>query len=213
MSGSARGRAYCRGGLKRAVDLAAASAALLLLSPLFGIVAAAIVLTSGPPVFFRQVRVGLDGRPFRIFKFRTMRAGAPGLPITGRGDARITPIGRWLRGSKVDEFPQLLNVLAGQMSLVGPRPELPQYVALYTQEQRRVLEVRPGLTDDASVQFRDEERILGQVDPEGRERHYVAQILPRKLELNLGYIARAGFFCDLGILLRTARAVALRSRR
>lgn len=213
MSHPSGGREYCRGRLKRTFDLAAASLALLALSPFFALIAALIVLTSGWPVFFSQLRVGLDGRPFRIIKFRTMRTTATGLPITGRGDRRVTPVGRLLRRSKLDELPQLLNVLAGHMSIVGPRPELPQYVDRYTAEQRVVLEVRPGLTDDASVQFRDEEEFLGHVAPEVRELHYLEQILPRKLDLNLGYIARAAFFRDLEIILRTAGAIVWRRRR
>ena len=213
MSPPSEGKAYCRGRLKRTFDLVAATLSLLLLSPVLGLIAALIGLTSGPPIFFRQVRVGLDGRPFRIIKFRTMRTVEAGLPITGQDDGRITPIGRLLRRSKLDELPQLLNVMAGDMSIVGPRPELPQYVALYTEEQRKVLAVRPGLTDDASVLFRDEEQLLGQVPPETRERHYLEQVLPRKLDLNLGYIARAGFLCDLAIMLRTTGAVVRRRPR
>jgi lipopolysaccharide/colanic/teichoic acid biosynthesis glycosyltransferase len=201
------GRAYCRGPAKRAFDLAAASLALLILSPLLVLIAVVVGAASGRPILFRQVRVGMDRRPFRIVKFRTMRTGTEGLPITGRDDQRITPIGRLLRRTKLDELPQLLNVITGDMSIVGPRPELPRYVALYTDLQRRVLDVRPGLTDDASVRFSDEERLLGQVLQEERERHYVERILPQKLDLNLGYIDRAGFLPDLSIILRTVGSV------
>lgn len=206
------GRAYCRGSAKRAFDFAVASLALLILSPLLLLLAVVVRMASGRPILFRQVRVGMDLRPFRIVKFRSMRAAAEGLPITGHDDRRITPIGRLLRRTKLDELPQLLNVIAGDMSIVGPRPELPRYVALYTDRQRRVLDVRPGLTDDASVRFRDEERLLGQVPEEERERHYLEQILPRKLDLNLGYIETAGFLRDLSIILRTAGAVFSRGR-
>ena len=212
MTLAARGRSYCRGRLKRVFDLTAASVALLALAPFLALIALLIRVSSGPPVFFRQDRVGMDGRLFSILKFRTMRAGTSGLPITGGDDGRITPFGRLLRRCKADELPQLFNVLAGHMSLVGPRPELPRYVALYTRQQRRVLEVRPGLTDDASLVFRDEERILGQVPPESRERHYVERILPRKLELNLASIERAGLLQDLTVLLKTAGTIFARIR-
>ena len=213
MSSTVGGRAYCGGRLKRTFDLASSFAALLVLAPLLGLIAFLIRVTSGPPILFRQERVGLDGRPFCILKFRTMSPEVSGPPITGRGDERITSFGRLLRRSKLDELPQLLNVLRGDMSVVGPRPELPRYVTLYTHARRRVLEVRPGLTDDATVLFRDEERLLGQVPPESRERYYVEQILPRKLDLNLGYIERAGLLYDLSIILKTVGAILTRSRR
>jgi len=213
MSPTAGGKAYCRGRVKRTFDLTAAFAALVVLAPLLGVISILIRLMSGPPILFRQVRVGKDGRPFRILKFRTMRPEVTGLPITGSGDGRITPIGRLLRKSKLDELPQLLNVLIGDMSVVGPRPELPRYVALYTPERRQVLEVRPGLTDDATLQFRDEERLLGQIPQESREQHYLDRILPRKLDLNLRYIERAGFLRDLSIIIKTARAIGTRGRR
>jgi lipopolysaccharide/colanic/teichoic acid biosynthesis glycosyltransferase len=207
MSDSAGGTAYCRGRFKRTFDLTASSISLLLLAPLLLLIALLIRVTSGAPVLFRQERVGLDGRPFRIMKFRTMRTGITGPPVTARGDGRITPIGRVLRACKLDELPQLFNVLGGDMSVVGPRPELPRYVALYTPARRRVLDVRPGLTDDASVAFRDEERLLGAIPPEERERFYLDTILPRKLDLNLAYIEGAGFLRDLSIILATARAI------
>ena len=206
MSDSAGGRAYCRGPSKRAFDLVTSSVTLVLLAPLLLLIALLIRVTSGPPVLFRQERVGRDGRVFRILKFRTMRS-IPGPPVTARGDGRITPIGSALRACKLDELPQLLNVLGGDMSVVGPRPELPRYVALYTPARRRVLDVRPGLTDDASVAFRDEERLLATIPPEEREAFYVDRILPRKLDLNLAYIERAGFLRDLSIILATARAI------
>jgi lipopolysaccharide/colanic/teichoic acid biosynthesis glycosyltransferase len=212
MRAAPRATPYCTGRLKRAFDLLTASAAVLLLSPILGAIATLIRVTSGPPVLFRQERVGRRGKPFRIMKFRTMHAAASGLPITGQGDERVTPIGRLLRRSKLDELPQLLNVVIGHMSLVGPRPELPRYVASYPPEWRRVLDVRPGLTDDATLLFRDEERLLGEVPLDMRERYYVEEILPRKLELNLRYLERAGFLHDLLIILKTLGAIAARRR-
>lgn len=207
-----RGRAYGRGALKRAVDLLASSAALLLLAPLLLVLALLVALSSPGGVLFRQERVGLDGRPFRILKFRTMRPGQ-GLPITGAGDRRITPVGRFLRRAKLDELPQLVNVWRGEMSIVGPRPEVPVYVAGYGPEQRRVLEVRPGLTDPASLAYRDEERLLGRVPPDDRERYYVAEILPRKLRLNLDYVERASLAWDCELVARTLGALLLPGTR
>jgi len=202
------GRAYCRGPVKRVFDVAISVAALIVLAPLFLIVSVVVLLASGRPVLFTQERVGMDGRPFWLVKFRTMhREAATGLPLTGRGDPRVTRPGRFLRAAKLDELPQLWNVLRGEMSLVGPRPEVPRYVARYTVEQRRVLEVRPGLTDPASVLFRDEEALIGSV-PEGqRETFYLETVLPKKLLMNLEYIDRASVPYDLALVLRTIRIV------
>lgn len=208
MIAPARGLAYCRGRLKRCVDVALSLLGLALLSPLFLLVAVLLAVTSGRPIYFRHERVGLGGRPFCVLKFRTMRSGPQGgLPITGRGDVRVTTVGRLLRASKLDELPQLVNVLGGDMSLVGPRPEVPRYVALYTSEQRRVLKVRPGLTDPATILFRDEEALLGAVPDDGREEYYVSEVLPRKLRINLDYLDRAGFIYDMTILARTVAAI------
>jgi len=201
---SEAGLGYCRGRVKRVFDLICALAGLVLGAPVFVLLCLVVRLASGSPVFFSQERIGRDGRSFRIHKFRTMRTGRPGeLQITGSGDNRVTPLGRWLRASKLDELPQLLNVLRGEMSLVGPRPEVPLYVARYTGPQRRVLLVRPGLTDPATLLFRDEEDRLGEVAPEERERFYLATILPQKLGLNLAYLDRAGFWYDLALIFRT----------
>ncbi|MGH7504213.1 MAG: sugar transferase, partial [Longimicrobiales bacterium] len=147
---------------KRLLDLVLAIAGLLVLWPVFLGIAAAIKLDDRGPVFFRQTRVGRHGRPFRIWKFRTMvpRAEQLGSPITVDGDARVTRAGARLRACKADELPQLFNILAGEMSLVGPRPELPRYVEGYTDEQRRVLELMPGITDPASLRYRDEGALL-----------------------------------------------------
>ncbi len=213
MSGRGRGRAYCTGHLKRGVDLALGLLALTLLSPVLLIIAVAVAASSGRPVLFRQVRIGLDGRPFRLVKFRTMRADAEGgLPITASGDPRVTSLGRLLRASKLDELPQLLNVVRGEMSFVGPRPEVPRYVALYTREQRGVLQVRPGLTDPATVLFRDEETLLGAVEETRREAYYVNEVLPRKLALNLQYVEQAGLMYDLELIVGTIKAVLVPSR-
>jgi lipopolysaccharide/colanic/teichoic acid biosynthesis glycosyltransferase len=203
-----RGRSYCRGAVKRGLDVALALPALLLLAPILLLLAAAVLLTSGRPVLFVQERIGMDGRPFNLRKLRTMRKDvAKGLLLTGAGDARVTRLGRFLRASKLDELPQLANVLRGDMSLVGPRPEVPRYVARYTPEQRRVLETRPGLTDPASVLYRDEEAILGSVPEESRERYYLETVLPKKLGMNLEYIDRASVGYDIRLVLETVRVV------
>ena len=154
---------------------------------------------------FAQQRVGRGGRLFRLYKFRSMRvapAGSGNL-VTGRDDPRITPVGHWLRRTKLDELPQLWNVARGDMSLVGPRPEVPRYVACYTPQQRRVLEVRPGITDPATLAFRDEEDLLAAVPADEREAYYLREVLPRKLELNREYLERRGVWSDLGIIART----------
>jgi lipopolysaccharide/colanic/teichoic acid biosynthesis glycosyltransferase len=191
---------------KRAFDLLGASLALLLLSPLMLAIAAAIRLDSRGPVFFRQQRVGRHGVPFCIHKFRSMVANAPqrGPALTVGDDPRVTRVGRWLRRTRLDELPQLLDVLAGTMSLVGPRPELPQYVAQYPPGLReRVLSVRPGITDPSSLLHLDEaEQLARAADP---EREYIEVILPRKLQCAADYAARASLRSDLGVLLRTLR--------
>lgn len=191
---------------KRLVDVAASICGLVAASPVLVLVAAA-VKTDGGNVFFRQQRVGRHGRPFLIWKFRTMVPDAErsGPQLTVAGDVRITPVGRWLRRTKLDELPQLLNVLAGEMSLVGPRPEVARYVALYTTDQRRVLALVPGITDPASLAYRDEERLLAEAtDP---ERAYVEQIIPDKIRRNLEYAARSTVASDLRVVLRTFGAI------
>jgi lipopolysaccharide/colanic/teichoic acid biosynthesis glycosyltransferase len=193
------------------LDLTLAVAAIIVLSPVLAALALGILATMGWPVFFRQVRVGLDGRPFQLVKFRSMRPVEGGVSITARGDPRVTPLGRLLRATKMDELPQLLNIVSGRMSVVGPRPEVPRYVEAYTPDQRRVLDVRPGLTDPASLAFRNEEDLLGAVPAEEREALYVGQILPRKLALNLEYIEAASLGHDLGLIVRTFAAVILKA--
>lgn len=193
--------------LKRALDVGAAAAGLAALGPALVAVGALVRLTSRGPALFRQERVGKDGRPFQILKLRTMTADAPGRgpEVTRAGDRRVTPLGRLLRRTKLDELPQLVNVLVGDMSLVGPRPEVPRYVARYTGEQRRVLTVRPGITDWASIAYVDEEAVLARYPD--LERAYVEEVMPRKLALNLAYLERRGLATDLAILWRTARAL------
>jgi len=196
---------------KRLFDIAVSLLALLLLALPMLAIAAWIRLDSPGPVFFRQQRVGRHGVPFAIHKFRTMRADAGGLPLTVGADARITRAGRWLRRTRLDELPQLLNVLAGHMSLVGPRPEVPRYVALYPPALRdRALAVRPGITDPASLEHLDEAALLAAAaDP---EREYVERILPRKVAQAAAYAERATLASDVAVLARTARALLRRAR-
>ncbi len=193
---------------KRLFDLCCAAAGLVLLVPVLAAVALWVVWDSPGPAFFRQQRVGRAGRLFHIVKFRTMhpRAETAGPPLTVGADGRITRAGHWLRRTKIDELPQLFNVLLGQMSLVGPRPEVPRYVALYPDDLRTlVLSVRPGITDRASIEFRDESTLLGQSsDP---ERTYVEQILPIKLRYGADYARSHTLRCDLEIILRTLAAL------
>jgi lipopolysaccharide/colanic/teichoic acid biosynthesis glycosyltransferase len=193
---------YARYG-KRTLDIFSATAGLILLSPIFAVVACCIKSNSRGPVFFRQSRVGKDGCPFQILKFRSMSAdlSQTGLNITVAGDARVTCVGKFLRRHKLDEFPQLWNVLCGEMSLVGPRPELPIYVAEYSPEQRIVLSVKPGITDPASLAYRHEEEILaGHDDP---EHFYHTGILPDKLARNILYLQNITLWSDLRIISKT----------
>ena len=195
-------------GLKRAFDLLVSSLGLVAIIPVFFAAALAIKLDSAGPVFFLQQRVGRNFKPFWIFKFRTMTADAAarGGQLTAGADPRITRVGRWLRQTKIDELPQLINVLRGDMSLVGPRPEVPRYVEMYREEYREVLSVRPGLTDPASVKYRDEARILAASSDS--EQEYIRRILPDKIALARDYVARATFSSDLVILIRTLLRIA-----
>ena len=192
---------------KRLFDLLGAAAALLLLSPLLLLVALAIKLDSPGPVFFRQQRVGRRGVPFSIHKFRTMVHGAGGLPLTVGDDRRVTRVGAWLRRTRIDELPQFIDVLQGTMSLVGPRPEVPRYVAFYPPALReRALAVRPGITDPASLAFIDEGALLARAaDP---EREYIEVVLPAKLRQAAEYAERATLWTDLGVLWATLRRLA-----
>ena len=188
---------------KRLSDVLLSALGLSLLAPLFVLVTLLTKLTSQGPVFFHQRRVGKDGRIFAIFKFRSMVASSEqhGPPITVAGDSRVTSWGAFLRRHKIDELPQLWNVLKGEMSLVGPRPEIEFYVRAYTPLQRRVLEVRPGITDAASLVYRAEERVLSMSDEP--EKYYVEEILPKKLALNLQYIEAYTFSQDLSLIWKT----------
>ncbi len=195
---------------KRVFDLFWTIPGLVVLSPLFGVIALWIKLDDGGPVFFRQERVGQNGQLFRIWKFRTMVVDAEkrGRPLTVGRDPRITRAGYRLRRYKLDELPQLLNVLRGEMSLVGPRPEVPRYVALYTPEQRRVLDLMPGITDPASIRYRHENELLSQA--EDPEKVYVEEIMPEKIRINLDYAQRATIWSDFWVILQTLGFVPVR---
>ena len=190
--------------MRRLVDVAASVAGLIVLSPLLVVVAVAVKLSSRGPVLHRGERVGRGGALFTLYKFRSMRVGAAGPAITAANDARVTAVGRFLRRTKLDELPQLINVLFGDMSLVGPRPEAPRYVALYDDEQRRILDARPGMTSPASLQYRDEE---AQLVGEEWERHYVETIMPANLRIDLDYLGRRTVVSDLRVIAGTIAAL------
>jgi lipopolysaccharide/colanic/teichoic acid biosynthesis glycosyltransferase len=193
--------------LIRGLDLIASGLGLLFLTPLFLVIGLAIKLTSAGPVFYKAERVGQGGRLFKLYKFRSMYPDADqrGPAITVKDDPRITPMGRFLRRTKLDELPQLINVFRGEMSLVGPRPEDPRYVALYTPVQRQVLAVRPGITSPASFHYRDEEMLLSGGD---WETVYREQILPHKLVLDLTYLQQRTVRTDLALILKTIAIIA-----
>jgi lipopolysaccharide/colanic/teichoic acid biosynthesis glycosyltransferase len=190
-------------GMWRLFDLLCACAGLLALSPVMALVALGIVASDGRPVLFRQIRVGRYGKQFRIWKFRTMRCGAAGSAITAAGDARITRFGARLRRFKLDELPQLFNVIHGEMSLVGPRPEAPEYVNRELPIWQAVLLVRPGITDLATLLYRDEEALLASSGD--AEKHYRETVLPSKLILNLKYLCARSFAQDIRLILLTIR--------
>ena len=192
---------------KRSLDIRASAVGLVLLSPLLIAIVFLIWLDDHRTPFFRQERIGLEGRPFRIWKFRTMCIEAPSLgkPLTVDGDPRITRVGSLLRRTKMDELPQLFNVLSGEMSLVGPRPEVQKYVDLYTEEQRKVLTLVPGITDPASLAFRHESEVLAGKD--NPERFYIEELMPEKIRINLDYHSTASSMNDLKIILKTLWAV------
>ena len=186
---------------KRLFDMVCAALGLLVLSPVLLLCALLVGLTSPGGVLFRQERVGKDGVPFTIYKFRSMRKDNAGLKISTSGDSRITPVGRVLRKAKLDELPQLWNVLKGDMSFVGPRPEVREYTDLYTPEQRQVLLVRPGITGLASIRYRNENDLLSaSTDP---NRTYIEEVMPAKLALDLEYIPRACVSYDIKLILET----------
>jgi lipopolysaccharide/colanic/teichoic acid biosynthesis glycosyltransferase len=190
--------------MKRAFDFVVSLVALVILFPFLLLIALLVAVGSPGGAFFKQERVGVGGRSFSMFKFRSMRPGASkdGLLSVGKRDPRVTGVGQFLRKTKLDELPQLINVLKGDMSLVGPRPEVPRYVAHYTTEQRRILSVRPGITDNAALDFINESEVLAQYDDP--EKGYLEEIMPKKLDLYLEYIDNRSFFGDIWILVRTA---------
>lgn len=193
--------------MTRLFDILISFFGLLVLSPVLIIVALIIVIDDPGPVFYRQLRVGRYGRDFRIFKFRSMRVNADkaGLITVGDRDPRVTRAGYYIRKYKIDELPQLLNVLIGDMSLVGPRPEVRRYVDLYTEEQRRVLSVRPGITDYASIEYVDENRLLAASDDP--DKTYIDEIMPAKIALNMRYINHPTLGEYLRILFLTIKAI------
>lgn len=196
----------------RLFDAAVSAAGLVILSPLFALLAIWIKLDSPGPAFYRGERVGKDGRLFHLVKFRSMARDAAelGPGLTGRGDPRITRAGRVLRRTKLDELPQLFNVLRGEMSLVGPRPEDPRYVALYSPDQRLTLSRRPGITSLASLKYFDEEALLGGGDADDL---YTRVIMPRKLEMDLAYMESRTLWSDLKVIAMTIAAVFRSGRR
>ncbi|MGC2832266.1 MAG: sugar transferase [Candidatus Acidiferrum sp.] len=188
--------------MKRCFDLIAAIIGLVLLSPLFLVITIVIKLSSTGPVFYRGVRIGLNGKPFRIFKFRTMTPDAElvGSTSTGHHDPRITQIGRWLRPAKLDELPQLINVLTGEMSLVGPRPEVLEHTSEYTEEEQIILSVRPGITDYASIRFYNLNELVGSEDP---RKTFVEKYRPEKNRLRVFYVQNQSFWGDMKLIFRT----------
>ncbi|WP_339066508.1 sugar transferase [Fusobacterium animalis] len=192
--------------LKRIFDITLSLFGLILLLPFMLIIAILIKIDSKGPVFFKQIRVTKNGKEFKIFKYRTMRVGSDKYSqITVGKDGRITKIGSFLRKYKLDEIPQLINVLIGDMSLVGPRPEVPKYVALYTDEQKEILKVRAGITDYASIEFSDENDLLA--SEEDPEKAYIEKIMPKKIELNKKYLSEISILTDIKIILLTIKKI------
>lgn len=189
--------------MKRLFDVIASGLGLVVLSPLFLVLAIWIKLDSKRPVFYRQVRVGRNNKDFRIFKFRSMRVGADkgSLVTIGGRDPRVTRSGYWIRKFKLDELPQLINVFIGDMSLVGPRPEVRHYVDYWTPEQMRVLDVRPGITDPASIKFRNENELMEKA--EDPEKYYIEVIMQEKIKLYLEYVEKHNFFYDIALIFKT----------
>lgn len=193
--------------MKRLFDIVASALGLTLLTPLFLVLAVWIKLDSKGPVFYRQVRVGRNNKDFRLYKFRSMRPDSDklGLITVGGKDPRITRSGYYIRKYKLDEFPQLINVLTGDMSLVGPRPEVRKYVDLYSSEQMRVLSVRPGITSLASIRYRNENDILAESsDP---EKTYIEEVMPDKIAIDLEYVKKAGLLNDIKLIFLTFKEI------
>ena len=189
--------------MKRLFDIVVSGLMLIVLSPLFLVLAICIKMDSKGPVFYRQVRVGRNNKDFRIFKFRSMRVGADkgSLVTIGGHDPRITRSGYFIRKYKFDELPQLINVFVGDMSLVGPRPEVRHYVNYWTPEQMHVLDVRPGITDPASIKFRNENELMEKA--EDPERFYIEVIMQEKIKLYLEYVEKHSFLYDIGLIIKT----------
>lgn len=189
--------------MKRFFDTLFSLLTLIILSPVFLLISMLIMLSSKGGIFFKQERIGKNGNPFNLFKFRTMKPGSDklGLITVGGRDPRITGIGYFLRKYKIDELPQLFNILKGEMSFVGPRPEVKKYVDRYSEEQKKILNIKPGLTDYASIEFYNESEILAEYDDP--EQAYIKEIMPKKLSLNLKYIQESGFFTDCKIMAKT----------
>jgi lipopolysaccharide/colanic/teichoic acid biosynthesis glycosyltransferase len=193
--------------MKRTFDIIASSLGLIILSPLFIILAILIKLDSEGPVFFKQIRVGLKNKDFSLYKFRSMyvKTGESGFLTSGDRDPRITPIGYYIRKYKLDEFPQLLNVLKGDMSIVGPRPQVRKFVNLYTAEQMRVLDIRPGITDLASIRYRNESQLLKNFkDP---EKYYTEVVMQDKLRINLQYLDNHNLLNDIALIFLTFKTI------
>jgi lipopolysaccharide/colanic/teichoic acid biosynthesis glycosyltransferase len=202
-----RGPDAARSAVKRAIDVVVAAAALVLLSPLFVAIAVLVVLDSPGPVFYRAPRVGFRGQPLAMLKFRKMHRAARGAELTIAGDARLTRVGAWLARTKLDELPQLWHVLRGEMSLVGPRPESPSFVARFPVEYGVILATRPGLTGYTQLAFAREGSIL---DPHDAQGHYLRALLPQKVELDVLYASRLSTRRDVQILVATFRTLVLR---
>ena len=192
---------------KRAFDLASSVVGLIILSPLFILISIWVKTSSKGPIFFVQKRVGRDFKEFNLYKFRSMVADAPkkGLQITSGDDPRITKVGKFIRKTKIDELPQLINVIKGEMSLVGPRPEVKKYVDIKKDEYQKVLSVLPGITDLAAIEFREEEKILEGF--ENKEKAYINEVLPQKIALYNKYIDNISFTSDIKIILKTLKVI------
>mgnify|MGYP000666363737 FL=1 len=187
---------------KRIFDIVSSLIALVIFSPLIIIISLWIALDSRGGVFYRQIRVGKNQKEFGLYKFRSMRPNSDKAgQITVGNDSRVTKVGKFIRKFKIDEVPQLINILKGDMSVVGPRPEVPKYVNMYSEEQLKVLSVLPGLTDYASIEYLDEQKILGA--SEDPDKAYIEEVMPAKLKLNLKYIADRGFWLDIKLVFRT----------
>ena len=194
---------------KRLIDVIGAMLLLVPALPLMAIVAVAVKLTSPGPVVFKQLRCGRDGHRFRLLKFRSMHHGRSqnGSGLTSSRDTRVTLVGRVIRKWKLDELPQLFNVIRGEMSLVGPRPDLPEYLDALPAAQRKVLQLKPGITSIATLRFRNEEDLLSTVPAEALTGYYIANVLPQKVNMELDYACQASLFSDLAVLLRTLGSI------